>query len=592
MLADQDGVYDPTDYNDRLLLGLRGIMNEAELHILRGRMHQALLSKAKRGEIYIHAPIGYVKLPTGEFGLDPDEQVQAVVRMIFEELDCRGSARSVLKFFQANDIKLPIRARSGVNKNQIEWRTATPSVINRVLTHELYAGMYRFGHRQTDPRRKIPGRPDAGRSVVTPDKYHALIRDHCPAYISEERYRRNQHRIRDNRFGGTSKGAPRTGESLLAGILYCGKCGRRMSVSYSGANSVMQYSCTTGLIDFRSAPCQSLSGKQLDELVAAKVLKALEPASLEVSILAAADIEQAQQRLHDNWRQRLERSQFSADRARRQYDLVEPDNRLVARELEQQWNTALQEAETLKQEYARFLQTHVTELSNDQRAMIQSLAGNVPALWQLPTTTNSDRQRIVRILVERVDVVIEGATEQVDVALQWSGGFTSHHGHRRAVRRYGQTADYERLKTRIVALVTAGNSYTEIASVLNKEGFHPTKQTDRFNKSIVGRLAKKFRVETGATRQLVPIQLKPREWTVKALSTKLQIPQTTLHSWKQRGWLHVARQLPGYRGQLIYWADETELIRLGQLRQTKWSYGDPPLPSELTTPKFKEQANS
>ena len=168
MLADQDGLYSPTDYNDRLLLGLRGIMNEAELHILQGRMHQALLNKAKRGAVYMRAPIGYVKLPSGKFGIDPDEQVQSIVRMIFAEFDRRGSTRSVLRFLQQSNIQLPIRLHAGPDKGSIEWRTPSPAVINRVLRHELYAGMYRFGQRQTDPRRRRAGRPDTGRVVVTP----------------------------------------------------------------------------------------------------------------------------------------------------------------------------------------------------------------------------------------------------------------------------------------------------------------------------------------------------------------------------------------------------------------------------------------
>jgi DNA invertase Pin-like site-specific DNA recombinase len=159
MLADQDGLYDPTDYNDRLLLGLRGIMNEAELHVLQGRMHQALLNKAKRGEVYVRAPVGYVKLPTGGLGLDPDEQAQGVVRLIFAEFERRGSVRSVLRFLQENGVRLPIRPHAGPNRGQLEWRQASPSVVNRILKHELYAGMYRFGHKQTDPRRQTPAVP-------------------------------------------------------------------------------------------------------------------------------------------------------------------------------------------------------------------------------------------------------------------------------------------------------------------------------------------------------------------------------------------------------------------------------------------------
>ncbi len=168
MLADQDGLYDPTDYNDRLLLGLRGIMNEAELHVLQGRMHQALLSKAKRGEVYVRAPLGYVKLPSGEFALDPDEQAQGVIRLIFDEFDRRGSVRAVVQYLQQKDIKLPIRPHSGPHKDQLEWHPVTPSVVNRVLKHELYAGMYRFGYRQTDPRARSRHSPMPGESPFRP----------------------------------------------------------------------------------------------------------------------------------------------------------------------------------------------------------------------------------------------------------------------------------------------------------------------------------------------------------------------------------------------------------------------------------------
>ena len=585
MLADQDGLYNPTDYNDRLLLGLRGIMNEAELHILQGRMHQALLNKAKRGEIYIRAPIGYVKLPTGNFGLDPDEQVQGIVRLIFDEFDRRGSVRSVLRFLQQSGIKLPIRPHAGPNKGQLEWREASPSVVNRLLKHELYAGTYRFGHRQTDPRRQKAGHPDAGRAIVTPDKYHALIPNHCPAYISEEQYRRNQQRIKENRFGKKSKGAPRSGQSLLAGILYCGKCGRRMTVAYSGEPAVMRYYCTTGVIDFRSDRCQSLSGKQLDELVTDKVLKILKPASLEISLIAAEDIDKQQRRLDENWRQRLERVQIEVDRAYRQYQLVEPENRLVVRELERQWETALQEAQNLEKEYARFRQTQSTKLSDEQHVLIRSLAENASTIWYSPSTENSDRQRIVRLLVERVEVAVQGTTERVDVSLLWSGGFVSHHELVRPVRRYNQTADFKRLIARIVELKTSGQSYGKIAIQLNQEGFQPANQTNRFNTAIVGRLAKKFCEDLTSSVNRAPMQCKEKEWTVTALSKELDIPRTTLQTWKNRGWLHVIRRLPGIRGQIIYWADDCEVDRLRRLRRTKWHFGDPPLPKNLTTPQ-------
>lgn len=587
MLADQDGLYDPTDYNDRLLLGLRGIMNEAELHILQGRMHQALLNKAKRGDVYIRAPAGYLKLPTGEFVLDPDEQAQSVIRLIFEEFDRRGSIRRVLRFLQENDITLPIRPHAGPNKGQLEWRRATPSVVYRVLTHPLYAGKYRFGYRQTDPRRKKPGHPDAGRVVVPPDRYHALIPDRCPAYISVERYERNQRRIADNRFRRDTKGASRDGQSLLSGILFCGHCGRRMTVYYAGVRKLLRYQCTTGIVDFRAPRCQSLSGQVLDGLVTEKILKALEPASLELSMAAAEDLEKEQRRLDDNWRQRLERARFEADRARRQHGAVEPENRLVARELERQWEASLHEVQELEQEYARFRHMHPPTLSDRQRELIRSLSENLPRLWRAPTTTPSDRQRIVRVLVERVMVTVHGTTEQVDVSLHWAGGFTSRHELLRPVRRYQQTADYERLMARIDELETHGKCYSEIAQHLNQDGFRPAKQATEFNKTIVGRLIKKLRRDRPAMRRNVPQEhLEENEWSVNDLAKQLDMPRTTLISWIKRGWIHVSRQLPGYRGRIICWANDGELNRLQQLRQTKHQSGDPPLPQALVMPNI------
>ncbi len=584
MLADQDGLYDPTDYNDRLLLGLRGIMNEAELHVLQGRMHQALLSKAKRGEVYVRAPVGYVKLPSGEFALDPDEQAQGVIRLIFDEFERRGSVRAVVRYLHQNDIKLPIRLHSGSRQGQLQWRPATPSVVNRVLNHELYAGMYRFGYRQTDPRRKKPGRPHAGRVAVSPDKYHALLPDHCPAYISRERYARNRQRIRDNRFGALTRGAARDGLSLLAGIVFCGRCGHRMTVAYSGHPEVMRYSCTTGLNDFRSPRCQSLSGAGLDELVTEKVLRVLEPASLEISLLAAADIEQEQRQLHDHWNQRRERARFEVERAKRQYQLVEPENRLVARELERQWELALRGLQELDLESARTGQSSPAVLTDEQQHAIRSLAESVPNLWRSPKTTSSERQRIVRLLVERITVTVEGASERVDVALRWSGGFISQHELSRPVRSYQQLAESDRLQRRLIELKHSGWSYAEIAAQLDREGFRPANQANHFNKAIIGRMAKRVCRELTKTRNAPSPHLKPHEWTLKQLSQTLDIPQTTLHNWTQRGWLHVSRQLPGYRGMLVCWADPAELDRIRRLRQTPWHYGDPPLPAELTTP--------
>jgi hypothetical protein len=362
-----------------------------------------------------------------------------------------------------------------------------------------------------------------------------------------------------------------------------------MMVYYPGARQALRYQCTTGTVDFRDSRCQSLSGKALDELVTDKLLNALEPASLELSMLAADDLGKEQQRLDDNWKQRLERTRFEAGRVQRQYQAAEPENRLVVRELERQWEASLQAVQGLEQEYARFRQRHSSPLCDEQRELIRSLAENLPALWRAPATTPSDRQRIVRLLIERVVIAVQGTTERVDVCVHWSGGFISRHELLRSVRHYAQTADYERLMARIAELVELGTSYCKIAEHLNQEGFRPAKQAMKFNKEIVGRLAKKLRRNRPAIAKTTgQVQLEENEWCVNDLAKRLDIPRTTLLSWVKRHWVHVSRQLPGYRGRLVCWANADELDRLRQLRKTPHQSGGPPFPEELTTPRVPQ----
>jgi len=589
LIADQDGLYDPTDYNDRLLLGLRGMMSEAEIHILQGRMHEALLNKARRGDLYILAPVGYVKLPAGGLALDPDEQAQSVIRLIFEEFDRWGSMRGVWRYLRDNGIKLPIRPHTGPNRGSLEWRRATSTTVRMVLTHPLYAGTYRFGGRQTDPRRKQAGRRGTGQRTVTPEQYHAWIPDHCPAYITRERYERNQKMIRENRILASSKGPARNGLALLGGIVFCARCERRMRVHYFSPGKGFHYSCPTGrwdLADPDVSPCQSLSGRVLDELITEKILRALRPAALELSLQVADDLKKERQRLDQDWRQRLERCRYETDRAQRQYQVVEPENRLVARELERRWEESLQQLEALTQDYARFRQTHPTVLSDEQRDMIRSLSENLPALWDAPTTSASDRQRVVRLLIERIVVDVHDSSEHVDAALHWSGGFASQHELLRPVAAYRQLADYDRLMDRIEKLHRQGLTFGEIAQHLNREGFRPLQSAQKFHKNIVCSLFHKLQKRRPSARETDrQNQLGENEWFILSLAGRLQIQKNALHAWIRRGWVHVTRQFPGRLGRKICWADADEIDRLTRLRDTPRAWWNQPLPPELTTPK-------
>src|SRR5438105_5228198 len=232
LIADLDGIYDPAQYNDRLLLGLKGTMSEAELHILKQRMHQGRLSKAGRGELQFALPIGYVWSPTGEIQFDPDEQVQQVVRLIFRTFEDLGTLGGLVRYLAHHQIQLGVRVREGPGKGELVWRRPNRVTLQMVLKHPLYAGTYVYGRRQEDPRRKEPERPRTGRVVMTTDEWLVLLPDRCPAYISLEQYERNQARLEANRAPAQSKGVARGGPALLAGLVVCARCGCRLNVHY------------------------------------------------------------------------------------------------------------------------------------------------------------------------------------------------------------------------------------------------------------------------------------------------------------------------------------------------------------------------
>ncbi|HZU35511.1 MAG TPA: recombinase family protein [Gemmataceae bacterium] len=587
LLADQDGLYDPTDYNDRLLLGLKGTMSEAELHVLRSRMYQGLLNKARRGEVFNHPPAGYIKLPTGTFALDPDEQVQSVIRLLFDQFQRQGSIHGLLHYLVEHNIRMPIRPHYGPNRGQLEWRRPNRVTLQYLLHHPLYAGYYRWGHRPCDPRRKVGGRPGTGRTVRSPEECLVLLEGRCPAYITVERFWANQRRLEANR-AASLKGV-RHGPSLLGGLLVCGRCGRHLLVGYTNAGRGLRYSCVRGRIDYGEPLCQSLSGQRLDALVSAQVLSVLQPAALELHLSAAADVAQERRRLHQHWQQQLERVRYEAERAARQYQAVEPENRLVARELERRWEGALAEQSRLTEEYERFGRSQPASLSAVEQEQIRSLARDIPQLWHADTTTAAERQRLVRFLIEQIEVSVQGETDQVEVAIRWAGGFVSRHSLARAVQSYEQLADYRRLRARIAELRAAGKSMAAVAESLNEEGFRPPKRARRFSKDMVGGFLAK-----GGRSGPRPVALSARgllrkgEWLLTDLARHLGMPSATLHRWRKVGWVH-ARKLPVGGGHWALWADAAELKRLVRLRGHQRPRRDQPIPSELTTPKKRKQ---
>jgi DNA invertase Pin-like site-specific DNA recombinase len=591
LLADLDGLYNPRQYNDRLLLGLKGTLSEAELHIIRQRMSQGRMNKAKRGELFNHAPIGYVRLPTGQMAIDPDEQVQAVVRLIFDQFEQFGSINAVLRYLVRHQIKLAVRPHSGPNRGRLEWHRPNRQTLRNILHHPIYAGAYAWGRRAIDPRRKIPGRPGTGRTVVAPEECAVFLKDRCPAYISWEQYQAHRRQMANNQVRGQNRGPARQGSALLGGLLVCGHCGCRMMVRYprtqNGHSTDLNrpyYFCARHAIDYGGKLCQSLAGSVLDAFVSRQILAVLEPTTLELSLTAAEDIERQQKKIDQQWQHRLERAQYDTDRAARQYDAVEPENRLVARELERQWEQKLLELHELREQYNRSRDEQSVTLSCTNRERIQTLSTDIPQLWHSHQTTPADRKTVVRHLIEQVVVTAPRDTQHMDVTIHWAGGFTSHHTLVRPVARYDQLDNYGRLIGRVLELRAQKQTSAQIAEQLNREGYRPPKRRETFNAAMVRQLLTR-RVRIGKRpRAIESYALGDNEWWISDLARHLQIPKPTLYNWVCRGFVN-AKRLPGVQGPWIIWADSDEQGRLRRLHKCPRSWLNRPQAAELTRPK-------
>ena len=583
LLYDQDGVYDANDSNDRLLLGMKGAMSEYELITLRNRLQRGRDNKAARGELFLHVPIGYVKSPSGEVMQEPDEQARGVVQLVFDKFEELGTVWRVFCYLKQNKIQFGFRCLRGPNRGQLEWRRPTHNRILAMLRHPIYAGAYAYGFHRPGRKNPVSGQVEGGKWFLPPDEIRVLIQGRLPAYITWERYLANQRRLSENRSFPGSQGAARAGRALLSGLIVCGRCGHRMNVGYQPEKTKKpHYWCDTHLFEEREQPCVGLKAPPVDELVAQQVLRALEPAAVDLSLQAATDIKQERERLHQHWRQRLERAQYEVERAERQYQSVEPENRLVARTLEQRWEESLRQERQLREEYDRFLAQTPASLSDIDVQRIRAASENIASLWHAANTTPQDRKAIVRCLVDRVVVHVEPRSEYVDATIYWHGGFTSQHQVVRPVGCYTQLRDYDLLITRIKTLHQEGKSVPAIAERLNQEGFVPPRRRGVFS---VGALAPIMQ-QLGLVGELRRDDLLgPNEWWIRDLATKLKVRPGKVHYWATQGWIH-SRKTPSGKYWIV-WADDDELKRLEKLKVQRNSYTARRNP-KLVTPKARK----
>ncbi|UEM07673.1 recombinase zinc beta ribbon domain-containing protein (plasmid) [Skermanella rosea] len=448
--------------------------------------------------------------------------------------------------------------------------------MSNLFHNPIYAGAYSYGRRPTDPRRQKAGRPGTGRRVAAPGDWAVLLKDRFPAYITWEHYEANLRQLEANMAQAT--GVSRGGTALLSGLVVCGRCGQRMTTQYRSNGHAARYVCNRAASSYAAPLCQSLVAATVDEAVTALVLQALEPAALEVSLRAAEDLAAERAAVQRHWAQRLERARYEVKRAFRQYDAVEPENRLVARTLERHWEAALAAEADLRAEYERFLAHQPAVLSGEEQAEIRRLAADLPALWHAPTTTMADRQAVVRQILDRVVVGVEGHSETVTLECRWAGGHSTRTTLARPVARLEQLSTYPALLERVAALHADGRTAPAIADTLNAEGWVPPKRRGPFSAATVrGLLYRQGLKRWPNERARRTMTASPHDWTLEALARHLDIPKPTLYAWLRKGVI-TGRLVTG-EGKSVWMiqADDAELARLRTLHATPrmWNPGSP-----------------
>jgi excisionase family DNA binding protein len=422
VIVDEDGVYEPRHPNDRLLLGMKGTMSELELSLLRARSMEALKQKARRGELFFTVAVGYVKVGRDKIEMDPDLRVREAIRLVFARFAEMQSIRQVFLSLRADQIALPYIDPKSSGQPQLLWKPPVYATVNNLLTNPVYAGAYAFG--RTGSRMTIEnGRKRILRGRRKPrSDWAVLLVDHHEGYLSWADYERNQRLIADNANGKgmMERGAVRKGEALLAGLLRCGHCGRRLLVSYNGTKGdIGRYHCDATRSNPAVAPCISFGARRVDQAVGVEIVRLLQPLGVEAAVRAITDCEYQAGEKQRQLELALEQARFEAARARRQYDAVDPDNRLVAGELERRWNAALTAVDTLEKELEAVVRQRPAALNAEERQRLLQMGADLEAAWHHPAATAATRKRIIRAVLREVMARVED--DQIQLLLHWQG---------------------------------------------------------------------------------------------------------------------------------------------------------------------------
>jgi DNA invertase Pin-like site-specific DNA recombinase len=488
LLIDEDSVYDPNLPDDRLLLGIRGLLGETELETLRRRMELSREEKARRCALRLHPPTGLVADPHQGLRLDPDEAVQGAVRLFFTQFQRLGSAAAVVRYFWEHQLLFPTRTCGGPRDGELIWRPLSYQRTLQVLHNPLYAGTYAYGRYAYSSRRKPRAQRQQQRVRLSANEWIVVQWEAFPGYISREEYEANQHRLAANRPQPERAGSARMGMALLNRLVLCGRCGHRMQVAYTGSGGRYPiYLCRPHRQQGDNTICQRIPALPVDQSVVEVALAALTPAAIELSLQVMEDAAQQQAALQQHWEQRLERATYEADLAGRRYQQVEPENRLVGRTLEREWETALQAVAEVKEAYHQAQQTAPLTLTAEDRTALLSLAQDLPALWTAESTTIAERKELLRLLL--ADVTLTRQENDVLVQLRW----VTNEVQTWTVplpQRGARTA--QEIVARIRKLAST-HTDADIAVILNAEGYR-TARGKAFTASRVSSLRRTHRI--------------------------------------------------------------------------------------------------
>ena len=541
LIGDADGIYHPALINDRLLLGLKGTMSEAELHVLRGRLNGGIRNKAARGELRRGLPVGFVwGEADGEVCFHSDEAVVTAIRTVFERFAETGSARRVWLWFRSEGLKLPLQMYA---RADIRWVEASYTAIHHVLTNPVYAGAYVYGKTRQETILDASGARKKRIRHLPRSEWQVLIPDHHPGFIDWQTYEANQARIAKNTRPGPHKvgGAVREGSALLQGLASCGHCGRRLHTHYRGRNSTPGYHCPGKvLVEGRGVYCLNIGGVQIDKAVADAFIAALEPAKLTATLAAAERLEHDRETTFKQWRLDVERASYQASRAERRYRAVDPDNRLVARGLEREWEESLRALEVAKAELARRERERPRVLSELERDRLLALGPDLTAVWHATTTTPRDRKELLQTLVEEVIIKVERNKAAAYLALRWKGGALSEIDLA-LPRSRPATVRTDEDTIALVRRLAVHYSDAVIAGVLNRQA-RTTAYGHRFDAGRVGNLRRHWQIPCFEPEAE---QASGELLTIKKAAIVLGVAPSTIHRLLNDGFIAGEQLTPG-----------------------------------------------